>query len=365
MRREAVLGALRARLHPARWGAIPLFLLLAALVRVSLGEAVIRTGPRMLALLLAFMAGFYLLAPLPWQWTGDGAPRAGLGRGAAQALLWNAGWITALLAAFALARLAWPMPAVPPAVRVFMERSSLPREVLFGALTLPLAFLAGWFLAEKEAAELERGEALAAKASSDAEAGEARGAARRATAAALQAQLDPHVLYNALGGLSELVREDPARAEAALETLADLYRRITALGAKAAVPLRDERALLEDQLALETLRLGPRLAVDWDWPEALGGVLVPPLLVQPLVENAVKHGIAPRPGGGALRLAAAMEGGRLRITVANTGLPPDPARPDGTGLANLKARLALLEGARLELRREGPWTVAELRLELP
>jgi hypothetical protein len=354
--RDAVLLALRARCHPARWGAIPLFLLLLLAVRISLGESVLRAGPRMVALLLAFMAGFLLLAPLPWQWTGDGAPRAGLLRGSLQALAWNAAWIAALLGAFALLRQAWPMPDVPVVVRVFMERTALPREVLFGAATFPLAFLAGWFVAEKEASDQERREALAVQARSEA-------ALRQAQGAALQAQLDPHVLYNALGGLSELVREDPGRAEAALESLADLYRRITAVGGRAQVPLREERAVLEDQLALEALRLGPRLAVDWAWPASLDALPVPPLLVQPLVENAVKHGIAPHPGGGALRLEACLEGRALRVVVANTGRPLDPAAPPGTGLANLRARLALLGGARLDLRQDGAWTVAELRLE--
>lgn len=114
------------------------------------------------------------------------------------------------------------------------------------------------------------------------------------------------------------------------------------------------------------MRLGSRLKVSWDWPSRLDELELPPLLVQPLVENAVKHGLAPRAAGGELRLEAGLEaGGILRILVANTGLPWNPSAPDGTGLSNLKARLALLDPAgSLTLRSEGPWTRAELRLPM-
>ena len=120
---------------------------------------------------------------------------------------------------------------------------------------------------------------------------------------------------------------------------------------------------MEHYLEVEKIRLGDRLRVAWDWPAALDGREVPPLLVQPLVENAIKHGLAPHKAGGALRIAVAEAGPGLRFSVANDGAPLDPAWSQGTGLSNLAQRLALLGGgSRLELRLEGAWTLAELYL---
>jgi LytS/YehU family sensor histidine kinase len=190
--------------------------------------------------------------------------------------------------------------------------------------------------------------------------------ARDAEAQALRAQLDPHVLYNALGALSELARENPAATEEALLDFSDLYRRLTVLRERPFIHLEEERELLERYLAIEALRLGPRLQVEWAWPEALGTLDVPPLLILPLVENAIKHGLAPERTGGRLRLEAdRTAGGGLRVRVLNTGraLNAEPDTP-GTGLRNLRARLALLGSGRssFDLRTEEGWTVAELGL---
>jgi LytS/YehU family sensor histidine kinase len=178
--------------------------------------------------------------------------------------------------------------------------------------------------------------------------------------------LDPHVLYNALGALSELVRENPAAAEEALLDFSDLYRRLTLLRERPFITLGEERELLERYLAIEDLRLGARLRVAWDWPSELDALQAPPLLVLPLVENAIKHGISPLRSGGELKLQLARlpEGG-LRVRIANTGKPLVlDAAILGTGLRNLRARLALLGSgtSKLDLVSEGGWTVACLLL---
>jgi two-component system sensor histidine kinase AlgZ len=105
--------------------------------------------------------------------------------------------------------------------------------------------------------------------------------------------------------------------------------------------------------------------VHWEWDARLEDVAVPPLLLQPLVENALKHGVVPCREGGVLEIGLAGENERLRIWVANTGKPLDARASSGTGLANLRQRLALMDDftSHLDLRSEGARTVAELILE--
>ncbi len=351
MTSDQVLGAARRRLRPSRWGALALFLGLALLLRLSLGTLWVPFDPRLAVAATSLLAGAYLLGPMAWQWTGNEDPRAGLLRGSVQAILWNLFWL--FLVAHIVVLLLHPQGAPPP--RPPGPRPPHWTPIVF--LHLPLAFLTGWFVAEKEAAELERAASETARRASE-------DAAREARILALQAQLDPHVLYNALGGMAELVHRSPREAEEALLDLADLYRTLGSLGRHASIPLREERALLEQYLAIEGLRLGPRLQVEWTWAPGLEDFPVPPLLLQPLAENAIKHGLAPSESGGCLRLSAALEGKELRLEVENTGLPLE-TKEEGTGLANLRARLRLAgKGARLSLERRGEWTVAELRLPL-
>lgn len=354
MRTAQVLRAVRQRLRPSRWGALPLFLGLLLGLRLSLGTPWVPFQPRLLLVVTPLLAGYFFLSPMPWQWTGDDRLRPGLLQGAGQALAWNALWLGLLsLSVHAFLPHA-PGPHHPPE-GLQIRLPHVPHWAMLALLNLPVAFLAGWFVAEKEAADAEAAAAARALAASET-------AARQAQVRALQAQLDPHVLYNALGGLAELIRREPARAEEALLDLADLYRALTGLGQRARIPLGEERALVARYLALEHLRLGPRLRVAWDWPEDLDANEVPPLLVQPLVENALKHGIGPHPDGGEVKLSAAREGRDLVLRVANSGLGLLADR-EGTGLGNLRERLALLpEPGSLLLTGNHTWTLAELRL---
>ena len=359
--RAAALGrSLLARLRPRQWGPIPVFLGLALALRLLLGGALPPPNPSLLLPGAAFLLGIYLLGPLPWQWDGHAQGRPSLVRGCLQAVGWNAAWIALVVAAsWSWHRLSAGALPIQPVLLQLAQAAHVSGWLLQGALVLPMAFLVGWFIAAKEGAESDRSEARRIQAALEI-------TARQAQVQALQAQLDPHVLYNALGGLSELARRDPGRTERGLLDLADLYRGLTALGKRERIPLGEERSLLARQLAVESLRLGDRLNIRWEWPGSLDGLEVPPLLVQPLVENAVKHGLSLSEEGGELVLTAERTPGGLRVEIANTGCPLDPRWRRGTGLSNLVARLAILgSGNSLALRQDGPWTRATLALDLP
>jgi len=339
------LGGARLK-RPATWGAVGLFGLLWNGLRLVAGPQNLSPGEALYPFLFgAFVLG---LAAAPWQWTGDARPRASALRGLLQALPWTALGL-ALLSVLLLGSgyrggrgggqgAGW-LGAFPPRMMVIL--------VATGAFGL----LAGWILADLDRETLR------------AEAGDR--AAREAQARALQAQMNPHVLYNTLGGLAELARDDGRAAEEAILRLAELLRALLAHASRVTAPLDDERALVEGFLALERLRLGDRLTVAWSWNEQLEGESVPPLLLQPLVENALKHGIGPERDGGRVEISLTGTIRDLRLRVANTGRPLDPKAARGTGLSNLLQRLALMEHWRgtFDLRREGEWTVAEVRLE--
>ena len=355
MRTRSLLTAVQARLQPRRWGA------LLALLAVVLGARVIVAGRLQVGELTHLAKAFLLvlvvaaLAPVPWQWTGDRRRMAGRLRGLTQALAWNGLWVGLLVAIGTRVR---PLarPALDHAASGQPHHGLSPTLGSFCFLVV-LTLGVGWLVARFQAAEGDRAEAMEGRRTLEL-------AAREAQEQALKAQLDPHVLYNALSGIAELIREDPTRAEEALLDLAELYRQLTAMGRRATVSLGEERALVTRYLALEALRLGPRLRVAWDWPEALDGRQIPPLLMQPLVENAIKHGLAPSKGGGEVRLAVTAEGPGLCLRVMNDGAALNPDWRQGTGLANLTQRLALLGGgSSLELTQAGTWTVAELRLQ--
>lgn len=182
----------------------------------------------------------------------------------------------------------------------------------------------------------------------------------------LQGQVHPHVLFNALNGLAELVHKDPKSAEAAIRHLSDLLRRILIATEHTRLPLGEERRIVSDFLALESIRLGNRLKVIWEWDEGLDAIELPPLLLQPLVENAIKHGIAPSIPGGEVILRARSQEGAILLEVWNSGMPFHPRGiSSGIGVKNLRSRLALSfgEGAALSIGPSGQGTLASIRLE--
>jgi hypothetical protein len=288
---------------------------------------------------MAFHYG--LLSPLPWHWTGDEAPMAPLWRGVLQGLVFNS-LLMVLLWLLDTGLLAWAA-RLAPSVRTYQPHLTFP--YLFH---VPFLLLMGLFIAMAERSEQGR-----ARAEQD---------AQEARWINLKAQLSPHVLFNTLNALAELARRDPVATERAILDLSDLYERMLHHGDRLAGPLGDEQRILALYLNLQALRLGTRLNVEWAWEEGLDGIPAPPMLLQPLVENALKHGIAPHPGPGLLRLEGRREGDQVVLAVLNTGRPLE-ARAKGTGLTNLEARLALAYGgqARFSLESLEGWTRAEIR----
>jgi two-component system sensor histidine kinase AlgZ len=159
--------------------------------------------------------------------------------------------------------------------------------------------------------------------------------------AELQSRIRPHFLFNALNTALALVQVDPRQAEAVLEDLAQLFR-VALADTRAAVTLDDEIDLAQRYLAIEQLRFGPRLQVEWDLDPAAAGAPMPPLVLQPLVENAVRHGIELALGGGRIVVRTRAHRGMAEVLVSNT-LPEAPGRPgSGIALANVAERLRLL-----------------------
>ncbi|HEU4951165.1 MAG TPA: histidine kinase [Holophagaceae bacterium] len=193
-----------------------------------------------------------------------------------------------------------------------------------------------------------------------------RGLAEEARQQSLRARLAPHFLFNTLNTLKALMAQDPARAEALVDQLGVLFRQVLVHAEAPSIPLREELAFVEAYLGIEQARLGDRLQVRIEVPEALEACEVPPLSLQVLVENAVKHGLGALERGGEIRLRAAMEGPDLLLEVSDPG-PGPGAAPDsapgaggsGTALETLRARLAA--PGDLTLARAEDRTVATFR----
>lgn len=164
--------------------------------------------------------------------------------------------------------------------------------------------------------------------------------ARDAELKALKAQINPHFLFNSLNSINALISKNPDSAQEMCILLADFLRMTLGLGEKAIVPLCEELELLQRYLAIEKVRFGSRLQIEMQISDHAQSCLVPPLILQPLVENAVVHGIANLPEGGTVRLAAECNGGRLLFTLVNSVDPDAPSpRKGGLGLRNVRQRL--------------------------
>ena len=185
---------------------------------------------------------------------------------------------------------------------------------------------------------------------------------------ALSARLQPHFLFNTLQAISTLVYRDPAAADTMLRHLSTLLRRTLQRDPRHEVPLSSEMAMLEEYLAIQQVRFGERLAVQRSVDPESGKGLVPHFVLQPLVENAIEHGIARKAGAGQIALAARREGELLVVTVTDNGvgLAGGKTPTEGTGLGATRERLRELYGERasLDLRPASPGGV-EARLVLP
>ncbi len=184
---------------------------------------------------------------------------------------------------------------------------------------------------------------------------------------ALQAQIEPHFLFNTLANVTGLIDADPAKAKHMLESFIRFLRASLAATRRSASTLADEFALMSDFLEVLKVRMGDRLAVDVSLPPELASREVPPMLLQPLVENAIRHGLEPNVEGGRIGLRARREGDRLVLEVADTGVGfRDTTTGAGLGLANIRERLRLEhgEGARLTIRENAPQGTI-VAIELP
>jgi LytS/YehU family sensor histidine kinase len=189
--------------------------------------------------------------------------------------------------------------------------------------------------------------ALAAEDSRAAErhAAEARTLAREAELQALRAQINPHFLFNSLHSIAALATIDGGRAREMCVRLSGFLRGTLGLAGRESIPLREELAVARGYLDVEQVRFGPRLRVEEEIEAACEDCAVPALLLQPLVENAVKHGIAGLVEGGSIRLAAHRSGASVSITVENAFDPEAPApHKMGMGLAHVRRRLQVRYG---------------------
>jgi two-component system, LytTR family, sensor histidine kinase AlgZ len=169
--------------------------------------------------------------------------------------------------------------------------------------------------------------------------------ARDAELKALKAQVNPHFLFNSLNSISALTSSNPAKAREMCILLGDFLRKTLGLGEKSAIPLEEELALVHSFLAVEKVRFGARIQMEENIDPAAMSFPIPPLLLQPLVENAVVHGIAHLIEGGWIRLDVSATDGRLVVAVENLFDPEaPPRRKGGVGLANVRQRLAARYG---------------------
>ncbi|MFO1285717.1 MAG: histidine kinase [Rubrivivax sp.] len=206
-------------------------------------------------------------------------------------------------------------------------------------------------------------ERQAARATETAEAESLKRQVVEARMAAMQAQVEPHFLFNTLASIDHLIETDPARASQMQRNLIALLRASMptmreAGGAGTANGVRDlgrELAVIRPYLEILKVRMEERLATELDVPEGLHSAEFPPMMIQTLVENAIKHGLEPKPEGGKLSVKAQIVHGKLQVVVADTGLGFGKAATAGTGvgLANIRERLLLLYGTKASL------TVAE------
>jgi two-component sensor histidine kinase len=197
----------------------------------------------------------------------------------------------------------------------------------------------------------------------------------------LQSQLEPHMLFNTLANLRVLISLDPPRAQAMLDRLIAFLRATLDASRAATFTLASEFEHCADYLALMAMRMGPRLSIRLDLPPELSSLPVPPLLLQPLVENAIKHGLEPKVAGGRIEVSAQLHRGALLLTVRDTGMGLSvtgqgsvatgwPVRGSSFGLEQVRTRLATLYGAQAGLTLEAATdaeggTLALIRLPLP
>lgn len=190
--------------------------------------------------------------------------------------------------------------------------------------------------------------------------------AREAELRSLRAQLDPHFLFNSLNSVAALIGNDTVAARQMCFLMAQFFRKSLSLGREESIPLSEEISLVETFLAIEQVRFGERLRAKFDVAEDVRDVAVPPLMLQPLVENAVHHGVAHLLEGGEVCVTARRRGGFLEVVVENPCDPDRPAsRSTGVGLVNVRSRVETLCGNRASVDVDAGETNFRVSILLP
>jgi LytS/YehU family sensor histidine kinase len=168
----------------------------------------------------------------------------------------------------------------------------------------------------------------------------------------LKSQLNPHFMFNAMNGIRALIEEDPERAKTAITQLSNIFRYSLKIERTETVPLEDEIKTVNDYLSLEFIRYEERLRYSIDIESSINFVEIPPMMVQTLVENAIKHGISKLPKGGEVIVKAYKEKNDIYLIISNTGTINEKEMADskGFGLANTKHRLSLLYGEKASFK---------------
>ena len=274
---------------------------------------------------------------------------------ARMAIIWSIAGVVSLLVWIALSY-AWAMWLLPEGEKYGASAAGmLPLLIFAGAIGISLAvlghYLAGAFQrsrnAERRALELQV-------------------LAREAELKSLRAQLDPHFLFNSLNSVAALIGNDTAAARQMCFLMAQFFRKSLTLARQQAIPLSEEVSLAETFLAIEKVRFGDRLRTSFDIADDVKDVSVPPLMLQPLVENAVHHGVAHMLEGGEVCVQARRREGFLELVVAN---PCDPDRPPsrstGVGLVNVRSRVETLCGHRASVDVDASETSFRVSILLP
>jgi Histidine kinase len=346
----------RLALYLGLWVLVGALLALALTGRLGLTwiQATLIAVPVASAYAFVCLSSWYVARSLPIPTTG--VPSI-IGTGVVASVLSSAGWLALarLWVAF-LVRRGW----IPEATRAGGHESLIfGFGVLLYLLSLAISYLLIIF---EERREAER-RAL-----------EVQVLAREAELRSLRAQIDPHFLFNCLHSISALTTADAAAARRMCLLLGDFLRETLALGQEDRITVARELKLAERFLAVERIRFGDRLDVDIDPDPGTEHELIPPLLLQPIVENAVTHGIAHVLERGTIRITATRAAARLALRVEN---PCDPDRPrrtgSGVGLSNVRARLKAMHGVDAAVRtseQNGTWTVeisfpTQLTVQLP
>jgi two-component system sensor histidine kinase AlgZ len=189
-------------------------------------------------------------------------------------------------------------------------------------------------------------------------------AATTARLAELQSRIRPHFLFNTLNSAIALVRAEPRKAEAVLEDLSELFRHALADPAES-VTLGQEITLARRYLAIEEIRFGERLRVSWNLDPEAEQAKLPPLLLQPLVENAIRHGVEPSATGAQVKISTLRRGGKVVVKVTNTTPAGVGERGHGLALANARERLLLLHDVQARFQTVFKDGVFQVRLEIP